>query len=132
MRPFRLHRRLIALVALASLFFGQAAVAMHACNTAVDAAMAVMDAAAAPCHHDDADAGGDAKHDNACRVHCQTAQTSVDKAKPAAFAPADVSSGFSRATLPPTRRDAPTLAAAPLLARAGPPPHSILHCCLRT
>jgi hypothetical protein len=121
--------RSICRLLIGTLLFAQLAIAAHACPGMSDAAPATADAAMQPCHD------MDEAQPNLCVAHCQSLQqAATDQAQPVtalapvalallyplpAPAPAEVASADGG---PPPTFDA---------RGAAPPPHSILHCCLR-
>jgi hypothetical protein len=120
MRPFRAPRRLAAILAIASVVFAQAAVAMYACTLSSPA-----EAAAAMSCHDEAPAP------NAlCNAHCLADEQTVDQAK--ALASGDVSAPLlavveAAIAVPPLH----AVRSEPVLAHAASPPLTILYQRLR-
>jgi hypothetical protein len=122
----RKHRQLVARILLAAFVFAQAAVSAYACPEPTPAP------AAAATAHDCGDmAGIDASAPNLCLAHCQIGQQTFDHSAHPGAAPA---------VLPPLIVAVPDLEASATPGRASntlgftggaPPPHSILHCCLR-
>ena len=125
----RKYRQLVARILLAAFVFAQGAVSAYACP---ELAGPVNAPAAAEAMHDCGEmAGLDASAPNLCLAHCQVGQQTFDHAAQPGAAPAVV---------PPLIVAVPDLDASETSGRASPalrftggapPPHAILHCCLR-
>jgi len=124
------NRLVCLLVAVASLFFMQLAVAGYACSGAAKGAeMAAMVQAGMACAESMASTADD-EQPELCHAHCQTEHQSADKYQvPAVATLADPGWRFSSLRAIPVPLGAPLQA--PLLVRSTAPPLAVRHCCFR-
>ena len=115
-------RKLLCLWLVAVLLSAQTAVASHACPGMTGATTL----AAAATDVDDDDAA------NLCVEHCRVGQQSADHAASPAVAPAILLPLYTLAAASGATPHATALRTPDALLAAPPPPHTILHCCLRT